>query len=74
MILSNICLGCHFNPIALEGSAGTFLLNQDISEENVRFKMDGLAKNLKVQNFGLTLKENFLNQYGKSYFKENYKK
>ena len=70
-ILSNIgaILGCHFNPIALEGSAGTFLLNQDISEENVRFKMDGLAKKFEgPKNFGLTLKENSLNQYGKIVF------
>ena len=73
-ILSNVgrFLGYNIKPLALEGSAGTFLLKKDISKEKVRFKRGGAAKIFDgVKNFGLTINYEFLNKYGKKVFQKN---
>jgi muconate cycloisomerase len=55
----------HINPMALEGSAGTLLLQKDISKENVRFKSGGKTSTLNGgPHFELTMKPYFLDRYG----------
>ena len=70
-ILSNVgrFFGYHIRPLALEGSAGTFLLKKDISKETVRFKRGGKAKKFDgIKNFGLSLNYDFLEKFGKKVF------
>ena len=65
-------LGYSIWPLALEGSAGTFLLKKDISKEKIRFRRGGKANVFDgYKNFGLTLKFEFLEKYGNKVFHKN---
>ncbi len=48
-----------------EGSAGTLLLEKDVSEESVAFGFQGLAPLLTGPGLGISVKEDVLEQYAK---------